>query len=95
MCDNRFVVFDNKTKDETKKANQVQQLISLVNTVVEKNGGEPYTNEYFTEIKKSTSEQKEQLEEFQVLKQTEGYSEQLMLEMMRVEQLKQIVKMVL
>jgi len=41
------VLFDNKTKDETKQVEQVQQLLNLVNMVVSKNNGQPYTNKTF------------------------------------------------
>ena len=51
MCENRVVLFDNKTKDEMKKVNQVQQLLSLVNKVIAQNGGQPYTDEIFAEVK--------------------------------------------
>ncbi|KAJ9559751.1 hypothetical protein OSB04_004911 [Centaurea solstitialis] len=51
LCGNRFVLFDNKTKDEGKKSNQVNRLLSYVNMVLEKNRGGPYTNEIFTEMK--------------------------------------------
>ncbi|GAY61844.1 hypothetical protein CUMW_213190 [Citrus unshiu] len=51
LCDNRWVLFDNKTKYEAKRTEQVQQLLSLVNTVNVKNGGQPYTNECFAELK--------------------------------------------
>ncbi|XP_024973102.1 immune-associated nucleotide-binding protein 9-like [Cynara cardunculus var. scolymus] len=91
LCGDRFVLFDNRTKDETKKADQVQQLLSLVNMVLENNGGQPYTNEIFTDLKKWSSELEGQTEEFQVLKDTEGHSKQQMLELMEnmhVEHLK-------
>ncbi|KAJ9559748.1 hypothetical protein OSB04_004908 [Centaurea solstitialis] len=97
LCGNRFVVFDNKTKDETKKADQVQQLLSLVNMVLEKNGGEPYTNEIFTDLKKWSRELEVQKEELQVLKDTEGNSEKQMLELMEkmhVEHLKRTNEMI-
>ncbi|KAJ9560079.1 hypothetical protein OSB04_005239 [Centaurea solstitialis] len=58
-CGNRFVLFDNKTNDETKKSNQVNQLLSHVNMVLEKNGGEPYTNEIFTEIKNDMGQRRD------------------------------------
>ncbi|KAM6543697.1 hypothetical protein CsatB_008144 [Cannabis sativa] len=50
-CENRVLLFDNKTRDKIKKADQVEQLLSLVNNVVEKNGGRPYTNDLFSELK--------------------------------------------
>ncbi|KAE8679239.1 protein AIG1-like isoform X3 [Hibiscus syriacus] len=51
LCENRLVLFDNKTMDETKRVEQVQDLLSLVNMVIEKNGGQPYTDELFAELK--------------------------------------------
>ncbi|KAI3807084.1 hypothetical protein L1987_23006 [Smallanthus sonchifolius] len=51
LCGSRHLLFDNKTDDETKKVNQVKELLSLVNMVSGKNGGKPYTNEIFTEMK--------------------------------------------
>lgn len=51
FCKNRVVLFDNKTKDATRQAEQVQQLLSLVNLVVAENGGQPYSDEFFKELK--------------------------------------------
>ncbi|XP_038998314.1 immune-associated nucleotide-binding protein 9-like, partial [Hibiscus syriacus] len=51
LCENRLVLFDNKTKDETKRVKQVQDLLSLVNMVMKQNGGQPYTDELFAELK--------------------------------------------
>ncbi|KAI3737264.1 hypothetical protein L2E82_27261 [Cichorium intybus] len=51
LCGNRCVLFDNKTKDPTKRSNQVQELLNLVNMVSKNNEGKPYTNEIFTEMK--------------------------------------------
>lgn len=51
LCKRRVVLFDNKTKDATKQAEQVQQLLSLVNLVVAANGGQPYSDEFFMELK--------------------------------------------
>lgn len=53
LCENRRVLFDNKTKDEFKRAEQVQQLLSLVNMVIVQNGGKPYTDELFVELQVS------------------------------------------
>ncbi|GLT45104.1 hypothetical protein SLA2020_189610 [Shorea laevis] len=50
LCHNRYVLFNNKTKDETQKAKQLQQLLSLVNTVMLQNGGQPYTNDTSIEV---------------------------------------------
>ncbi|KAI3512962.1 hypothetical protein L1887_20285 [Cichorium endivia] len=51
LCGNRCVLFDNKTKDPTKRSSQVQELLNLVNMVSKNNGGKPYTNEIFTKLK--------------------------------------------
>ena len=45
------MLFDNKTKDESKRCGQVQQLLSLVNKIISQNCGRPYTDELFTELK--------------------------------------------
>lgn len=50
-CKNRVMVFDNKTKDGTKKAEQVQELLELVNLVMAENGGQPFTDELFVQLK--------------------------------------------
>ncbi|CAL1409905.1 unnamed protein product [Linum trigynum] len=54
LCKNRKVLFDNKTKDEFKRASQVDELLALVNNVVMQNGGRPYTNDIFVEMQKHT-----------------------------------------
>ncbi|KAH0658970.1 hypothetical protein KY285_027520 [Solanum tuberosum] len=52
ICQNRVVLFNNRTKDPIKKADQLKELLEQVNLVVEKNGGKPYTNDLFKEFKK-------------------------------------------
>ncbi|XP_031284953.1 immune-associated nucleotide-binding protein 9-like isoform X2 [Pistacia vera] len=71
LCENRRVLFDNKTKDETIRARQVGELLSLVNRVIVQNGGQPYTDEIFAELKKETMKHHEQQVEVDSLK---GYS---------------------
>lgn len=51
QCKGRVVLFDNRTRDGTKKAQQVQQFLSLVNMVVNENGGQPYSKDDFKKIK--------------------------------------------
>ncbi|XP_049357001.1 immune-associated nucleotide-binding protein 9-like [Solanum verrucosum] len=51
QCGNRQVLFDNKTHDPLKKADQLRNLLLDVNLVVEKNGGKPYTTYLFKELK--------------------------------------------
>ena len=50
-CEQRVVLFDNRTDDRTTKAKQVDQLLSLVNMVVDVNGGQPYSDEIFKQAK--------------------------------------------
>lgn len=52
-CGNRRVVFDNRTKDARKKERQLQELLMLVDEVVVRNEGKPYTDELFDEFKVS------------------------------------------
>jgi len=97
LCDNRCVLFDNKTKDEGKRFGQVQQLLSFVNTVLSRNGGRPYTDELFTQLKKGAMELHNQQREVDSLK---GYSKGEILEFKKQmqqtydEQLKRITEMV-
>ncbi|GFQ00579.1 putative protein phloem protein 2-like a3 [Phtheirospermum japonicum] len=52
MCGNRCVLFDNRTNDASKKSKQLNELLSLVDVVVYNNGGKPYTDELFAQMKK-------------------------------------------
>ncbi|PQQ16107.1 protein AIG1-like [Prunus yedoensis var. nudiflora] len=74
LCENRCVLFDNKTKDESKRVKQVQHLLSLVNKVIAQNGGRPYTDEIFAEVKKGAIKLRDQQEEDQMQR---AYEEQL------------------
>ncbi|KAK9075548.1 hypothetical protein SSX86_003873 [Deinandra increscens subsp. villosa] len=73
LCGDRCVLFDNRTKDLSKKTQQVQELLSLVNMVLTKNNGKPYTDEIFSELKRGTMKLHEQTEEVQAL---QGYTKQ-------------------
>ncbi|XP_057973100.1 immune-associated nucleotide-binding protein 9-like [Malania oleifera] len=97
LCENRRILFDNKTKDELKNADQVLQLSSLVNRVLTQNGGQPYTDEFFAEVKKGAMRLRDQTEEVDSLK---GYSKREISELkeqMQIAyegQLKRITEMV-
>lgn len=97
LCGDRCVLFDNKTKDQRKKAQQLHQLLSLVNMVLTKNNGKPYTDEIFSELKRGTQKLHEQTEEVQSL---QGYSKLEISELTEQmhksyeEQLKRITEMV-
>lgn len=56
MCGNRIVLFDNVTEDEAKIFRQREELVFLVEAVVEQNGGKPYMNNLFDELKASEFE---------------------------------------
>lgn len=96
-CGERRVLFDNKTKDERKKAEQLEQLLFLVNEVVKNNGGKPFTDEIFVELKKGARKLHDQTVEVNSL---EGYSKQEILELKEQmqrsydEQMNRITKMV-
>ncbi|KAK1384751.1 immune-associated nucleotide-binding protein 9-like [Heracleum sosnowskyi] len=62
QCENRWVLFNNRTRDQRKKDAQVQELLSLVNHVVAKSGGKPYTDELFVELKKGSAKLHDQTE---------------------------------
>lgn len=97
MCGNRQVLFDNKTKDPLKKAEQLKQLLFLVNVVVENNGGKPYTDDLFKELKKGATKLHNQATEVNSLV---GYTKQERLELKEQmqksyeEQLKRITEVV-
>ncbi|KAI3956470.1 hypothetical protein MKX01_016883 [Papaver californicum] len=55
LCGNRVLLFDNKTKDEKQRVEQVESLMSLVNSLIAHNSGLPYTNELFEEMKKGAT----------------------------------------
>ncbi|KAM5574941.1 immune-associated nucleotide-binding protein 9-like [Rosa sericea] len=71
LCGNRCVLFDNKAEDESKRVEQVQRLLSLVNLVIAQNGGRPFTDEIFAGVKKEAMKLRDQQEEVASL---EGYS---------------------
>ncbi|KAK8469153.1 hypothetical protein PHAVU_005G006300 [Phaseolus vulgaris] len=56
LCGNRKVLFNNRTKDESKRLEQVQQLLNLVDTIISHNGKQPFTNELFKQLKEKASE---------------------------------------
>ncbi|KAJ0025309.1 hypothetical protein Pint_07465 [Pistacia integerrima] len=98
LCENRRVLFDNKTKDETIRARQVGELLSLVDRIIAQNGRQPYRDEIFVEVKKEAMKHHEQQVEVDSLK---GYSKreitELKAEIKRSyeDQLKRISEMVI
>ncbi|WCJ44818.1 P-loop containing nucleoside triphosphate hydrolases superfamily protein [Euphorbia peplus] len=97
LCKNRCVLFDNKTKDQHKKDDQVQQLLYHVDMVIAENGEQPYTDELFAELKMGAMKLRDQQEEVESLK---GYPKGEILQLKEQmhqsyeEQLKRITAMV-
>eukprot|EP00850_Spirogloea_muscicola_P004704 SM000020S06054 [mRNA] locus=s20:700496:708748:+ [translate_table: standard] len=58
-CGDRKAVFDNKTKDPAKQERQTQELLNMVDSLVQSNGGQPYTNVLFQEAKEAAEAAKE------------------------------------
>lgn len=51
LCDGRKALFNNRTMDEGKKAEQVQQFLAHVTKIGERNLGKPFTDEMHRKIK--------------------------------------------
>ncbi|XP_028549751.1 immune-associated nucleotide-binding protein 9-like [Dendrobium catenatum] len=51
LCKNRVIIFDNTTKDMIKREEQVNEMLSLVESIIVDNGGKPYSNEFFAGLK--------------------------------------------
>jgi len=92
QCNDRKVLFDNKTKSETVKAKQRSELLKQVDIVIAQNGGQPYSNEMFREAQEWSSRRKDI--------ESAGYSKeqkQILLEKMEkahTEQIKKSTEMV-
>ncbi|CAH9120358.1 unnamed protein product [Cuscuta epithymum] len=96
MCGNRKVLFDNKTKDKTKKDSQLRELLTLVNSVVDRNCGKPYTDEIFSALKKGALQIRNQTAEFNSSRYSKQEISELNDQMQKAyaEQLRQITEMV-
>lgn len=51
LCGGRMVLFNNRTNNKDKKAEQLKQLLAHVADVGKQNGGKPYTDPMHREIK--------------------------------------------
>ncbi|XP_008786469.1 immune-associated nucleotide-binding protein 9 isoform X2 [Phoenix dactylifera] len=80
LCKKRVMLFDNKTNNEIKRAAQVKQLFFLVDSVVASNGGQPFSDQIFAELKEGALRMHDREKEVEAMK---GYSEQ------RISQLKE------
>ncbi|WVZ75036.1 hypothetical protein U9M48_023132 [Paspalum notatum var. saurae] len=93
LCQNRVVLFDNMTDDRRLKAQQLDKLLDVVDSVTAKNGGKPFSDQMFSRIKEVHDREKE----VQIM----GYSEDQIAELKkeihrtRDEQLAHITSMML
>ncbi|XP_043706720.1 immune-associated nucleotide-binding protein 9-like [Telopea speciosissima] len=96
LCRNRVVLFDNKTKDERTRIQQVKQLLSLVNMVIAENGGQPYSDEFFAELRNGALKLRQQQEDESLKGHTKKEMSELKEHMYKSyeEQLKRITEMV-
>ncbi|CAA7029785.1 unnamed protein product [Microthlaspi erraticum] len=62
LSGNLMVLFDNKTQDEGKKAEQVNKLLSLVDEIKRNNYGQSYTDGMYNEIKEHSDKLRKELE---------------------------------
>jgi hypothetical protein len=51
LCADRVVLFENKTKDEVHKKEQLKKLLRAVNSVISNTNGIPFSNKMFSQIK--------------------------------------------
>ncbi|XP_026432123.1 immune-associated nucleotide-binding protein 9-like isoform X1 [Papaver somniferum] len=61
ICKKRVVLFDNRTKDETQRKDQVQQLMSHIKTIITENG-QPYITDVVRMMNKSVTLGKQEAE---------------------------------
>ncbi|KAK3231821.1 hypothetical protein Dsin_003702 [Dipteronia sinensis] len=94
LCQNRRVLFDNKTNDKTKKAEQVRELLSVVNMVIAQNGGQPYTHDWFTELKRLRLSHQKEFESLEGKKKMEILELKENMERSYDDKLKRITEMV-
>ncbi|EOA38298.1 hypothetical protein CARUB_v10009789mg [Capsella rubella] len=82
MSGNRKVLINNKTRDEGKKAEQVDKLLSLVDEIRKSNRGEAYTNDMYDAIKKETDRLHEQQKELESKNYTKEMAETMQYQLM-------------
>jgi hypothetical protein len=58
QCNNRRLLFDNRSKDPTVKEKQISELLKQIDDIIDQNGGRPYTNELFREAQEILTTQK-------------------------------------
>ncbi|XP_020681793.2 immune-associated nucleotide-binding protein 9-like [Dendrobium catenatum] len=97
QCNNRVIVFDNTTMDMIKREGQVNELLSLVESTIMDNGGKPYSNKIFAELKEGALLRDQKAKEIEA---KEGCSKEKSFELMKEiiksynDQLKRVTEMV-
>ncbi|CAF2134294.1 unnamed protein product [Brassica rapa] len=81
LCDNQKILFDNKNKDKREKAEKFQKLMSLVDSVMFKNYGKPFTDKFFHELQEVAIKLHDQKREVERLK---GYSKSEVLDKFKI-----------
>eukprot|EP00252_Welwitschia_mirabilis_P006331 TRINITY_DN17187_c0_g1_i1.p1 TRINITY_DN17187_c0_g1~~TRINITY_DN17187_c0_g1_i1.p1 ORF type:complete len:338 (-),score=80.71 TRINITY_DN17187_c0_g1_i1:160-1173(-) len=87
QCNNRMVLFDNRTRSKNKKNEQVSELLNHIDILIAQNAGRPYTNELFHDAQERSNRQRqmdslkekftsEEVQHFKATMQKE-YAEQL------------------
>ncbi|XP_020245487.1 immune-associated nucleotide-binding protein 9-like isoform X2 [Asparagus officinalis] len=51
LCKNRVMLFNNSTQDVDRRAIQLKQLLSLVDLIAADNGGKPFSDDIFEQLK--------------------------------------------
>ncbi|CAH8369534.1 unnamed protein product [Eruca vesicaria subsp. sativa] len=94
-CEQRLVVFNNKTKEDDKKKNQVQELLHLIDMVRKHTNNKPYTEAMYLEIKKETERHMKEQEELEKQNHSDEKFEELTkeLELMNAQNLKAMSEM--
>ncbi|KAJ0577692.1 putative AIG1-type guanine nucleotide-binding (G) domain-containing protein [Helianthus annuus] len=72
LCGHRCMLFDNKTNDQQKRTQQLHELLSLVNNLLTKSNGKPYTDESLRDLKKGIGKLHEYSNAVQKLEITEN-----------------------
>lgn len=76
-CNNRKVLFHNKTKSKIVKERQVTELLKQIDIVISENGGRPYSNEMFREAQEWSRMRQEQKQFLPENMEKQHHAEQL------------------
>ncbi|ONK77388.1 uncharacterized protein A4U43_C02F6020 [Asparagus officinalis] len=75
LCKNRVMLFNNSTQDVDRRAIQLKQLLSLVDLIAAGNGGKPFSDDIFEQLKKGAKSLENKEKEIDAMKGIQGYSE--------------------